>query len=239
LCTLRGEHSPLLRTAPLRDIRDIRAITFSGGVSEFIYGRAEKTFGDLGAILAEEILSRVQSLGVPIEPTPGGIRATVIGASQYTIQVSGSTIYLSPLDVVPLRNVPVVMPTFRWDDLSTDNVRQSIEHAKRRFDLLETHGPVAIAVAWQGSATFNRIDAFCSGALQAGVAPGQPLVFAFDGDIGGLLGLHVREELQREVPIVSIDGLELSDFDFIDIGALIPSSGAVPVVIKSLIFPTH
>ena len=26
--------------------------------------------------------------------------------------------------------------------------------------------------------------------------------------------------------------------DFIDIGALIPSSGAVPVVIKSLVFPT-
>jgi ethanolamine utilization protein EutA len=59
-----------------------------------------------------------------------------------------------------------------------------------------------------------------------------------DGDIGGIVGLHFREELQLEVPIISIDGIALSDFDYIDIGALIPSSGAVPVVIKSLIFPT-
>ena len=36
---------------------------------------------------------------------------------------------------------------------------------------------------------------------------------------------------------LSIDGIALSDFDYIDIGALIQSSGAVPVVIKSLIFP--
>jgi ethanolamine utilization protein EutA len=38
-------------------------------------------------------------------------------------------------------------------------------------------------------------------------------------------------------PIVSIDGLELKDFDYIDIGAMLDMSGAVPVVIKSLVFP--
>jgi ethanolamine utilization protein EutA len=38
--------------------------------------------------------------------------------------------------------------------------------------------------------------------------------------------------------VVSIDGLELKDFDYIDIGTMLPTSGAVPVVIKSLIFPT-
>jgi len=37
---------------------------------------------------------------------------------------------------------------------------------------------------------------------------------------------------------VSVDGLELKEFDYIDIGTMLPTSGAVPVVIKSLIFPT-
>jgi ethanolamine utilization protein EutA (predicted chaperonin) len=36
--------------------------------------------------------------------------------------------------------------------------------------------------------------------------------------------------------IISIDGIDLRDFDFIDIGAELPDAKAVPVVIKSLIF---
>jgi ethanolamine utilization protein EutA len=39
-------------------------------------------------------------------------------------------------------------------------------------------------------------------------------------------------------PIVSTDGLELKEFDYIDIGAILDTSGAVPAVIKSLVFPT-
>jgi ethanolamine utilization protein EutA len=37
---------------------------------------------------------------------------------------------------------------------------------------------------------------------------------------------------------VSIDGITLKEFDFIDIGAMLELSGAVPVVIKSLVFPS-
>jgi ethanolamine utilization protein EutA len=63
-------------------------------------------------------------------------------------------------------------------------------------------------------------------------------VLAGDGDVGGLLGIHLREEMKVKSGIVSVDGLELKDFDYIDIGEMLPASGAVPVVIKSLIFPT-
>ena len=55
--------------------------------------------------------------------------------------------------------------------------------------------------------------------------------------MGGLLGLHLKQEIGVESACISIDGIELKEFDYIDIGALIPSSGAVPVVIKSLVFP--
>jgi ethanolamine utilization protein EutA len=234
----RGSH--LLRTPPLHDRGAIEAITFSGGVSEFVYGRATQTFGDLGPLVADEL--RQRRLGAPILQTAGGIRATVIGASQYTIQVSGSTIYLSPLDVVPVRNIPVVMPRFPWDsaDLTAPQVTDAIRDALRRFDLLDAHGPVAIAAQWEGSATYRRIQAFCQGAIhamQSHVAAGHPLILVFDSDIGGLLGLHFREEVTAGLPIISIDGVELREFDYIDIGEMIPTSGAVPVVIKSLVFP--
>ena len=73
---------------------------------------------------------------------------------------------------------------------------------------------------------------------RAGDVLGHPLVLAGDGDVGGLLGIHLHEEMKIANPVVSIDGLELKEFDYIDIGAMLESSGAVPVVIKSLIFPT-
>ncbi len=69
------------------------------------------------------------------------------------------------------------------------------------------------------------------------LANGHPIVLAGDGDVGGLIGIHYREEMQLKNPIVSIDGLELKEFDYIDIGAILDTSGAVPVVIKSLVFP--
>jgi ethanolamine utilization protein EutA len=70
------------------------------------------------------------------------------------------------------------------------------------------------------------------------LAKGHPIVLAGDGDVGGLIGIHYCEEMKVTNPIVSIDGLELKEFDYIDIGAMLDTSGAVPVVIKSLIFPT-
>jgi ethanolamine utilization protein EutA (predicted chaperonin) len=51
------------------------------------------------------------------------------------------------------------------------------------------------------------------------------------------MGIHLREEMQVDNAIISVDGLERKEFDYIDIGAMLPNSGAVPVVIKSLIFP--
>ena len=49
---------------------------------------------------------------------------------------------------------------------------------------------------------------------------------------------HAHDEAKLANPVVSIDGINLKEFDFIDIGAMLPASGAVPVVIKSLVFPT-
>ena len=62
-------------------------------------------------------------------------------------------------------------------------------------------------------------------------------MLAGDGDVGGLLGIHLHEEMKIANAVVSIDGLELKEFDYIDIGTMLEASGAVPVVIKSLIFP--
>jgi ethanolamine utilization protein EutA len=235
--------SGICRLDPLAAGHRIEQVTFSGGVAEYIYGREAGLFGDLGILLAQEVRARVASWGPRLEPSNEGIRATVIGASQYTTQVSGSTIYVSPMEALPLRNVPVIAPTLpiEGDTINPVDVASAIKGVLKRLELDSGHTPVAVFVPWQGSATFHRLDALCKG-LVDGLADvlreGHPLVLAGDGDVGGLIGIHLHEEMKIRSAVVSIDGLELKDFDYIDIGTMLPASGAVPVVIKSLIFPT-
>ena len=220
-------------------------VSFSGGVSEYISGREVRSFGDLGPALAQAIVARVQAWGPRWLAPEQGIRATVVGASQYTVQVSGSTIFVEPQAALPLRNLPVITPALplHEEDLSEQAIADAIQAALRQMDLQGGEQPVALCYRWQGSASFARLDAFCRGVV-AGLAaiadyggPGAPLVLVGDGDIGGLVGIHLHSELQIKQALVSIDGIALQEFDFIDIGALLETSGAVPVVIKSLVFP--
>jgi ethanolamine utilization protein EutA len=232
----------LLRLEPLRNQHMPDVLTFSGGVSEYIYGREAVGFGDLGPALARAVLARARAWGPRIEQPDQGIRATVVGASQYTVQVSGSTIYIAPAAVLPLKNVAVIAPALALEDemLDAGVLADAVRAALRRFDLHQGEQAVALCYRWQGSATFARLDAFCRG-MAAGLAAllerGLPLVLVGDSDVGGLVGMHCRQELALASPIVSIDGITLKAFDYVDIGALLPASGAVPVVIKSLIFP--
>ena len=233
----------LLRLDPLRNERAPDVLTFSGGVAEYIYALQQRAFGDLGPQLARAVLQRAQKWGPRLEQPEQGIRATVVGASQYTIQVSGSTIYVAPLNILPLKNIAVITPDLPLaaETLDAGAIAAALRLALRRFDLQDGEQAVALCYRWQPSATFARLDAFCRGiaaGMETLLARGLPLILVGDGDIGGLVGIHFEQELRLPNPIVSIDGITLKAFDFIDIGALLDTSGAVPVVIKSLVFPT-
>jgi ethanolamine utilization protein EutA len=232
----------LLRTEPLVVTAEPQSVIVSGGVAEYFYGRERSSFGDLGRESAAVVRARLEAEEIAIEQPDHAIRATVIGASQYTSQVSGSTIYVSPMNLLPLRNLPVIAPDLgiQCESIDSSRVASAIRSARARFDLMDNEKPVAILVAWQGPATFERLHALCRGiaeGLKDLLDHGHPIVLAGDGDVGGLIGLHFHEELKLDCPIVSIDSLDLREFDYIDIGEMLEYSGAVPVVIKSLVFP--
>jgi ethanolamine utilization protein EutA len=231
----------LLRLDPLQWRGDVSDVSFSGGVAEYIYGGEAKPYGDLGLELAGEVRARLND-GLQLARPEARIRATVIGAAQYTVQVSGTTIFVSPMESLPLRNVPVIAPALPLDGekIEPAQIAAAIRTALKRLELAGGGNPVALFVPWRGSATFARLEDFCRGmseGLSALLARGHPIVLVGDSDVGGLIGIHCREEMKLPYPIVSIDGLELKDFDYIDIGAMLENSGAVPVVIKSLVFP--
>ncbi len=215
-------------------------VTVSGGVSEFLYADGPEIFSDLGPQLALELRRRLEQWGPALERPRQGIRATVIGASQYTVQVSGSTIFVEPMSSLPLRNVPVIKPELELgEEIDSDKQAALIGEARFRLNLTGQDAAIALCYEWRGSASYRRLDQFCRGIL-AGlrdvVEVGHPLVLVGDGDVGGLVGMHFLEFLGVR-NVVSIDGIDLDEFDFIDIGELLETSGAVPVVIKSLVFP--
>jgi len=196
--------------APLPRAAAPDRITVSGGVSEYLAGRERADYDDLGRELAEAIGARRAELQAPLEVVAEGIRATVIGASQFTLQASGSTIGIDA--ALPLRNVPVV-------PLGGD---------------MHGSGPIALAVKWDGEPDYARIREL--GERITAVTSRRPLVVAIDGDIAATLGTVLREELHFKGDLVTLDGLELGDLDYIDVGAPVPPSGVVPVIVKSLVF---
>lgn len=233
----------LARTAPLPAQPVADAVMFSGGVSEYVYGRERQRFGDLGAAIAASLAQRLRSAGEQILEAGSGIRATVLGASQYTVQLSGSTIHVSDPGLLPLRNVPVVAPELALSEHGEEpgeaRIAAAVEAALRRFDLAGTDQVVALAVRWSGTATFGRLSRLARGLCEGLDAAGHrqaPLVVVCDDDVGRLVGRHIVAELQTGRQVVSIDCVDLSDFDFIDVGEPIPGSNVVPVVVKSLVF---
>jgi len=232
----------LLRLPAMTWKGPIDALTFSGGVSEYVYGYETQSFGDLGPLLARAIRSRAEAAGLRIMESVENIRATVVGASQYAVQLSGTTIFVSPEDILPLRNVPVVAPAFDLDHdlLEPAAIAAAVRDGLRRLDLAVGEKPVALCFDWRGSASYRRTDDFLTGlteGLAAVLDHGHPLVMVCRGDIGRVFGIHAAEELKLAAPIVSVDGIALDEFDYIDLGAPLIGSGAVPVVIKSLLFP--
>ena len=239
----RRRSQDLLLTPNIEFSEPIHAVMFSGGVSEFVYGYEKRNLGDLGVQLGRKVRERVNKLGggnIPLRPAEVRIRATVIGASQYTVQVSGNTIYFPIPNCLPLRNLQVITPEFEQNEtITAGEIKAAVERALQRFDTLDGDRAVALAIRWELGPSYPLIRTLAEGlvgAMNEHVDQGQPLVLVFDADIAKLMGNIIERELIPGAGIISIDGIDLKDFDFVDIGQELPDAKAVPVVIKSLIF---
>jgi len=233
----------LLITPPLSYKGKIDKLTFSGGVSEYIYGYTKKEFGDLGKILGKEIKKISENLNIPISEPIERIRATVIGASQYTLQVSGSTIFLSEPNLLPLRNLPVIPLKFFSKNKSKENIEAEIMKALKVHDI--TEGEETFAIAFPRSVITNPsykemknfATAICS-ALKNSIQNNRILVMVFEADIGRGMGRVIKEEVEPNCKLVSIDEIILQDYNYIDIGEEMGDKKFIPVTIKSLVFPS-
>ncbi len=212
-------------------------LTFSGGVSEYVFGNEPGDYGDIARELATQIVRQLgERAEIPAIDAGQRIRATVIGASQYTVQVSGKTIYITDESVLPMHNLPVVhLGLVDAASVSRDDIAGSIRRGAE-IRGADVAAPVALGFGWTGLPAYAALEELALGIRDAVGASDAPLILVINGDVGQLVGRILGVDLGLDRRVVSVDGVELKDLDFIDIGELLTPPGVVPVVIKSLLF---
>jgi len=242
----RSEYSPLAKeltiSGPLQYSGQIDELGFSGGVAEYVYDYAKEDYGDLGPLLGKAVRARIPSLGMPLSGSAERIRATVIGASQYTVQVSSSTIYFSDIKLLPqldLQVVPAYLPK-NPNDITAEGIKAAIDESFLRLDIKQSNIGRQICLALIGPVipTYDSIKAICDG-IVAGLndLPGDwPWTIILSADVAGLVGSMLKREHQVPHDVIVVDGITVGEFNFVDLGQPIESVEAIPVVVKSLVF---
>jgi len=227
-------------TEPLEWSAKPEFVTFSGGVAEYIFAHETHDHGDIARLLADELVRQLKTrLSVPVVEPGERIRATVIGASQFTVQVSGKTIYLPDAGILPMHNIPVVhLGLDISGDIDEGQVAAAFAKSAALLDLAPT-ASLALAFTWEGQPEYPRLAAMARAIMRFAAPDGRRdgvLVLMIDGDVGRGLGRILDKELHLQGKLISVDGVQLRELDFVDIGEMLDPPGVVPVVIKSLLF---
>lgn len=235
---LEGKEPPLdgiFITPPMGRLPQASGILFSGGVAEYIYGRESAVFGDLGPLLGREVRAQAETRGFRVLDSGEGIRATVIGASQYSIQLSGETIFVPEPAILPRRNLRIFVARVDWDPPIAERTEGAVGTLLRGLDSEVRGTPFALVFSsppFLGYSAAQELGRGIRKALLALSPQDRPQALVFEQNIARVVG----ELLLPELRIPCVDEVSLSELDFIDIGEVVSGESYVPVVVKSLAF---
>lgn len=240
---LRSDVAELFLTDIPDEVGDLDAIIVSGGVGEYVAGRETRDFGDIGLHLGRHLRTSLDAgaFGAPQREAAACIRATALGASEYSVQLSGQTSTITrPGKVLPRRSLQVLKPALDLaGDPSTDDIADAIRHHFQAFDLSAERDEVALAFEFDRAPEYGAIRRLADGithALRTRLDAGHALYVMIDGDIAQTLGGILRDEIGLQNDLLILDGIALHDFDYIDLGKVRLPSFTVPVTVKSLLF---
>jgi ethanolamine utilization protein EutA len=236
-----GMARSLMVTPPFanyKGLKQVQHIVFSGGVSEHVYDHDPTSYGDVGPVLGKKVRERLRRLPKEILREPiEGIRATVIGAGEYTIQASGNTSYVSNEKALPVHGLKVIQARIYDDKSVTDALAQAL----RKFDLSRFTSGLALSLTVTGVPDYQSVRRIAEGItriLKEADDQKCPLYLTLDLDIAKSLGAMLKDEFKVARDIIAVDGIEVGDLDYIDIGECLGITEVIPVTVKSLMFPT-
>lgn len=207
-------------------------ITFSGGVADCMGYSGEKQFpyGDIGVFLGHAVAASPLLTERMSETAEETIRATVIGAGNFSMEVSGSTIEYT-FGSLPIKSIPVSrikLETSEDIPSAGEQIRKGLSRYENRL--------TAILMKGLPCPSFKEIeamaDAVCAGAEGSDQSV---LIIITEADIGKALGQALKRRI-KDRDFICVDGISCSDGDFIDIGEPLAHGKVLPVIVKTLIF---
>jgi len=204
-------------------------------------------YGDIGPLVADALRSNPTWQTLHVELPAQTIRATVLGAAQQQISLSGSTIWAERTHL-PLRNLPVIDPDVRTvlagaepgvpaADGDPGAVQRAVEQAVVRWDLAHADS-YAVMLDLPDDLTYAQVRTLAAGL--AGFATthlpgGRPLVLVLEDDFAQVIGQTIKAA-SPGLPLIVVDQIGLDEGDYIDIGEPMFDGTVVPVSVKTLVF---
>ncbi len=212
------------------------SLTVVGGLSEYFYGRETSPKGDLGLWISQALRKKLrQRIPESAILTPeNGIRATVIGAGQFSMQVSGETIWTDSNLKPPLRNIPVYTVPLDWTDLQPQSVHRILTNVMARVDPQEICSLAFSKAPYFGYGIVYKLAEALAYSLQH-LERKQGLVFVFHENFGRAAGITFSRFMPG-LPVLCVDEIDVGDLDYLDIGEPPEGDEFLPVVVKSLVF---
>lgn len=164
------------------------------------------------------------------------ISATVMGAGQYSMSFSGSTIEYKNA-IFPYKNVPTIKL-----EIGSEKEIASLSNkliSKLAYYQEESRQLNVIALdLWHVPSyqILQQIAYELKKGMKEALKPNMPLIVATKQNVGKALGLILRRLYQDERPVLCIDEIDIAPGDYLDFLAPIMGGKVIPVVVKTLVF---
>lgn len=226
-------------------------VTFSGGVAACINNISclgDFEFCDIGVLLAKAIINSEDFAQFKIGSAIETVGATVVGAGNYSMEISGSTIF-NQNGKFPKKNLPVY-------SFQLENV-EDIQSLPKNLDLLKmrqeesrmetskddntflSQKKYVITFCGTGCQSFSNIESIADAIVASfsdEIKKDNTPIIIVKNDISKVLGQAIRRRVGQDIELLCLDSICCQEGDFVDIGEPVANNQVIPVIVKSLIF---